>query len=179
MLLEASGDAKWIGTSGFRRIEFSHSLIILLAVYLCVRRWDQDTCLACCFTGSILARSPLTSELCRTALRFFARFHARFPLLSLFLPVYILPSLSLFQSLIRGQRKGFVKLQELFALSSPRDFSPGQCTSQNVCVAIEQLINVLVSRTLLFYHPFRYSCKRHSANTFPYVHTGLEREITV
>lgn len=47
-----AGDEKWIGTGGFRRIEFSHSLIILstLGVSLCTRR-PVDTCLACCFTS--------------------------------------------------------------------------------------------------------------------------------
>lgn len=29
--------------------------------FLRARRWDRDTCLACCFAGSISARSPLTS----------------------------------------------------------------------------------------------------------------------
>ena len=82
MLSEATGDAKWIGTSGFRRIEFSHSLIILSAVFLRVQRRGRDIRAGLvALPGSISVRSPLTSELvcAPVALRFFARFHARFP----------------------------------------------------------------------------------------------------
>lgn len=135
MLLEATGNAKWIETSGFRRIEFSHSLIILSAVYLRVRRRGRDIRAALvALPGSISARSPLTSELCvRQWLYAFSRDSTLVPpLLSLFFsnlspshcsavaaaaPTTV--SVPFSPSFVRDRRKGFVKLQELFALSSP------------------------------------------------------------
>lgn len=115
----------------FRWIEFTHSLIILS-----VFPRGRDTCLACCFTGSISARSPLTSE---PPPRFFAPFHPSFPP---FLFHYFSP-LSLYLRRLSaglcGNRERERERQELFALSSPRDLSRN--VHDVFCIAIEQLIN--------------------------------------
>ena len=141
MLLEATGDAKWIGTSGFRRIEFSHSLIILSAVFLRVRQRDGGIYVPrlLLYPDPFQPRSPLTSELCarasgstlfrtipRSFLLFFlyfspspSRYSVAAAAAAAAAAVPTTVSVPFSPSFVRDRRKGFVKLQELFALSSP------------------------------------------------------------